>query len=287
MTFPKPENPAPAVAQDLHFEKFRLSPDGTLFRQTKEVRLPPKELHLLRLLAANAGRVVPAEHLRKSLWGDVYVCQDSLPRCVSSLRAHLGIRDCIQTVYKRGYRFALPLEQPSPPRRFSTISPLSPEKPTLRPANLPRLAILPLATGPGVPATLGVEIAEMTLMRLARMRSQTVALLARDSVFSLAAAGATARQVGAELDAHLALAGNVTVLPTHLRVRVEMIRVADAVQLWIEDFLVLRNGVQDADVEAAKRIGAGVRSRCAAFSFPASDSASGSALPQNQMRRRA
>jgi DNA-binding winged helix-turn-helix (wHTH) protein len=267
MTFSKPEPPAPREAQELHFGKFRLCSDGTLFRLTTEIRLPPKELQLLRLLAGNAGWVVSAEQLRKSLWGEVYVSPDSLPRCVSSLRAHLGSPDCIQTVYKRGYRFALPLEPISPPRRLETVPASHAERPHPRQFALPRLAVLPLMVGDGIPLSLGLEIAETTILRLARMRNQTVALLARDSVFSLAASGATAHQVGSALDAHLALAGSITAIPTHLRVRVEMIRVSDAVQLWVEDFLVLRDGIADADVEAAKRIAVSVRNRCATYSF--------------------
>jgi len=287
MTFSKPELLALPEAQDLrpdlNFGEFRLCSDGTLFRKTVEIRLPPKELQLLRLLAAQAEQVIPAEQLRNDLWGGVYVSPDSLPRCVSSLRAHLGSPDCIKTVYKRGYRFALPLKTPSPPLRLETVPTSHIERPIFRPIALPRLAVLPLIARAGVAPSLGVEIAETTILKLSRMRHQTVALLARDSVFSLAAAGVTAHQAGSALDANLALAGSITAIPTHLRIRVEMIRVSDAVQLWVEDFLVLRDG--NADVEAARRIAVGVRSRCAAYATPAGASESG--LTANRVLRRA
>jgi len=287
MSFAKPGLSTRPDAQEIRFGPFRLCADGTLFRLATEIRLPPKELQLLRLLAGNAGWVVSAEQLRKSLWGDVYVSPDSLPRCVSSLRSHLGSPDCIQTVYKRGYRFALPLEPAVPPRRLKTVPCSHAERPNPRPVPLPRLAVLPLIVGEGVPAALGVEVAETTILRLARMRHRTVALLARDSVFSLAASGATARQVGSALDAHLALAGSITVLPTHLRIRVEMIRVSDAVQLWVEDFLVPRHCLADADLEAARRIAVGVRSRSAAYQFTAEASESLLKADRSPILRRA
>lgn len=270
VTVRQPETPAPAAARELRFGPFRLLPDGRLFRQSDEIRLPPKDLLLLRLLASNAGWIISAEHLRKSLWGDVYVSPDSLPRCVSSLRANLGEPDCIQTVYKRGYRFILPLQlspnQPSPTLRLDRPTPAEAEQ--LHPRELPRLAILPLSGGDGVPHALGAEIAESALLRLARMRSRPVALLARDSVFSLAASGATAHRVGIELNAHLALTGRITRLPTHLRIRIEVIRIDDAIQLWVEDFLVRQNAEADVEIDAAKRIAAFVRSRCAFYPIP-------------------
>jgi DNA-binding winged helix-turn-helix (wHTH) protein/TolB-like protein len=283
MTFPKLEfSPHPPSPETI-FGEFRLRSDGALFRQAAEIRLPPKELQLLRLMVWSAGRIVSAEQLRKSLWGDVSVSPDSLPRCVSSLRAHLGSQDCIQTIYKRGYRFTIPIALSPLPRRLEPLRPGPPnreperaiecqfdweknrpvEQRLSRPANLPRLAVLPLVPGPGVPPSLGMEIAEATILRLSQARTPAALLLARDSVFALAASGATAHQAGVALDAHLALAGSVTALPTHVRIRTEMIRVADAVELWMEDFLVPRDAGRGVEAEAARRIVGGFRSRWA------------------------
>lgn len=286
MTFPKPNTPARPDAQDIHFGPFRLRSDGALFRQMSEVRLPPKELQLLRLFVASAGRIVSAGHLRQSLWGEVYVSPDSLPRCVSSLRAHLGIQDCIQTVYKRGYRFTIPTTLPSPTRRLEQVRPVPHENLHLLPASLPRLAVLPLLSGKEVPLDLGTEVAEATILQLSRLRTPAASLLARDSVFALAAGGATALETGLALNAHLALAGSVTALPTHLRIRVEMIRIADAVQLWIEDFLVPRTALL-AETEAARRIVTAICSRSTIHCIPEDASAPDSEEIRNEIRRRA
>ena len=92
-------------SRSISFAGFRLEADGTLLRGETPVHLPPKELAALRLLLANAGRIVTPLQLRQALWGDVHVTADSVPKCVSSLRARLEPEECIQTVYKRGYRF--------------------------------------------------------------------------------------------------------------------------------------------------------------------------------------
>jgi len=71
------------------FGGFRLEPDGTLLHGEAVVHLPPKELAALRLLLAHAGQIVSPLQLRQALWGDVHVTADSVPKCLSSLRARL------------------------------------------------------------------------------------------------------------------------------------------------------------------------------------------------------
>jgi len=229
----------------LSFAGFRLEDDGTLLRGETPVHLPPKELAALRLLLANAGRVVTPLELRQALWGDVHVTADSVPKCVSSLRARLEPEECIQTVYKRGYRFTAEVRVLDPAHG----------------AALPRLAILPFTGGYGVPDHLGAVIAEETMARLSGSRPATVAVLAQDSAFTLARRGLTALETGQALKADLVLAGTLRALPMHYRLRVEMIRVQDGTQIWVEDLLVERNQTAGLETELvyrlAFRLGAG------------------------------
>jgi DNA-binding winged helix-turn-helix (wHTH) protein len=258
MIVPKPEMAIHPDSFHYTFGSFCLLPDGTLLRNADEIHLAPKELAVLRVLISQPGQIVPAEKLRLSAWGDTHVSADSLPRCVSSLRAHLGFEPCIQTIYKRGYRFTLPVIRTGPDsdsRQFSAAMQTDrPERRIARPASLPRLAILPFATAEDVPVLLGTGIAEETMIRLSHTHSPVVEMMARDSVFHLAARGASAQEVGAALGADLVLAGWITPLPLHFRLRIEMIRVADAIQLWIEDFLVPRTLVAWADSRTAAHI---------------------------------
>jgi DNA-binding winged helix-turn-helix (wHTH) protein len=225
---------SPAVC----FGGFRLEPDGTLLRGNAIVHLPPKELAALQLLLAHRGQVVSPAQLKKTLWGDVHVTAESIPKCLSSLRARLEPEDCIQTVYKRGYRFSAPVQEAE-------------TRPT---AQVPRLAILPFATGYAVPEHLGPAVAEEAIARLANSLRSRLTMLARDSVFTLAKRDLTAEQIGRALKADLVLAGALYALPAHYRLRIEMIQVADDAQIWVEDILVSRNRIAGLEAELVNRL---------------------------------
>jgi DNA-binding winged helix-turn-helix (wHTH) protein len=200
--------------------------------------LPPKELTALRLLLQNAGQVVTPLQLRQELWGDVHVTADSVPKCLSSLRERLEPEKCIQTIYKRGYRFSAEV-------RHDRAAPAS---------TLQRLAILPFATGYTVAEHLGSTIAEEAIARLTNARPPIVSLLARDSVFTLALRGQTAHQIGQALKADLVLTGTLRALPAHFRLRAEMIRVKDGTQIWVEDLLVAKDRVAGLESELVARL---------------------------------
>jgi len=256
----------PVEAQtEVHFGSFRLKPDGTLLRNETVVHLPPKELAALRLLAAHAGGIVTATELRQALWGDVHVTAESVPKCVSSLRARLEPEDCIQTVYKRGYRFTAEIRYPEAPE-----------------SALPRLAVMPFVSGYTVPPHLGPVIAEETISRLTGASPKAVAVLARDSVFTLAARGLTAQQVGEALKSDFALAGTVSNLPSHYRLRAEMIRIKDGIQIWVEDVLVPKDRLAGLEEELIERLYFRLNSERVSISAAAEPEAE----PENEAHRR-
>jgi DNA-binding winged helix-turn-helix (wHTH) protein len=209
------------------FGGFRLEADGTLLRDGTPFSLPARELAALRLLLARQGQVVTALELKQALWGNEPGPADSVSKCLVSLRKHLEPEECIQTVYKRGYRFsreAIPIG--AGPSEF-----------------LPRLAILPLTTGYSVPEYLGSAIAEEAGAQLGAQQPAAVSVLARDSVFSLARRGLGPQQIGGMLKADLILAGALHAVSSHYRLRVEMIRVEDGCQLWVEDLFADRSRI--------------------------------------------
>jgi DNA-binding winged helix-turn-helix (wHTH) protein/tetratricopeptide (TPR) repeat protein len=215
-----------------------LEADGTLRRGEAVVHLPPKELAALRLLMARAGQVVSPLQLKRELWGDVHVSADSVPKCLSSLRSRLEPDVCIQTVYKRGYRFSAQIRRQIPAPAETLL----------------RLAILPFATRFLVPEHLGSAIAEETIASLAGARSPVVKVLARDSVFNLALRGLTAQQIGKELHADLVLTGSLQAFASHYRLRAEMIRVEDGVQIWVEDLLAAQSRIGGLEQELMLRL---------------------------------
>ncbi|MGB6688051.1 MAG: winged helix-turn-helix domain-containing protein [Terracidiphilus sp.] len=207
------------------FGDFRLEPDGTLFRGLAVIHLPPKELAALRMLLAHPGQIVTPAQLRKELWGDTQVTDESVPKCLSSLRARLAPAEFIQTVYKRGYRLSVEVQRHSPRKAEIAL----------------RLAIVPFEIGFGFPEHLALAVVEETADRLVNLRPAPVSVIARDSVFTLAAGGRTAQQIGETLRADLVLTGTLRALPAHFRLRARMIRVEDGTEIWIEDLLVGRS----------------------------------------------
>ena len=221
------------------FAGFRLENDGTLWRGDTVVHLPPRELSALRLLMAHAGQVVSPMQLKNELWGDVHVTADSVPKCMSSLRTRLEPDACIQTVYKRGYRFVAEIKRAGAPAK----------------ADAPvRLAIVPFATGYTVPEHLGPAIAEEATATLSRTRQFAVAVLARDSVFNLAHRGLSAQQIGEELKADLVLTGTLLAFASQYRLRAEMIQVEDGTQIWVEDLLAPRGHTGELQSELMRRL---------------------------------
>jgi len=220
------------------FASFRLEADGTLWRGEAVVHLPPKELAALRLLLAHSGQAVSPAQLKHELWGDVHVTADSVPKCLSSLRARLEPDACIQTVYKRGYRFSTEIRRDGATQAGKVL----------------RLAILPFATGYSVPEHLGPAMAEETTASLSRTPNFAVAVLARDSVFNLAQRGLTAQQIGMELKADLVLTGSLQAFSSQYRLRAEMIRVEDGTQIWVEDLLALRSKTSALESDLMHRL---------------------------------
>jgi TolB-like protein len=156
---------------------------------------------------------------------------------VASLRARLQPEDCIQSVYKRGYRISAVVQAAG-----------------RRPAGaLPRLAILPFSAGSGVPEYLGMAITGEVTELLKGARNAIASLAAQDSVLTLARRGLAAQEIGAALHADLVLTGQLHATPRHDRLRAEMIRAEDGAQLWIEDLLAERGRIGALSSELVNR----------------------------------
>jgi DNA-binding winged helix-turn-helix (wHTH) protein len=96
----------------IHFGRYQLDPAQGLMRGTQEVRLTPKSLGVLCLLAEHAGHVVTKEELFRAVWPDTAVTDSALTSCIKELR-HALDDDArhprfIETLHRRGYRFLAP-----------------------------------------------------------------------------------------------------------------------------------------------------------------------------------
>jgi DNA-binding winged helix-turn-helix (wHTH) protein/predicted Zn-dependent protease len=234
-TMPAPEGMPPAR---YGFADLRLEADGTLLRGGTALQLTANELTVLRFLLSRAGEIVSPLELKRALFGEGRAAGDRVAKCVASLRARLQPTECIQSVYKRGYRISIAVHS-------------EPAQPA---GTLPRLAILPVSIGYGVPEYLGSGVLDQTIALLHGERCKFASLIARDSVHTMAKRGLPAREIGLVLHADLVLACTLNETGRNRRLRAEMIRVEDAAQLWTEDMLAQRAQTQELAAKLASLV---------------------------------
>lgn len=109
------------------FGDFRLEAEtGTLWRNNAVVPLSPKSAELLQLLIQRRGRTVTKQEIFDSIWAGTFVEDGVLAQNVYTLRNVLG-RDenggqFIETIPRRGYRFAGQLSPPTAAERTDSAA---------------------------------------------------------------------------------------------------------------------------------------------------------------------
>jgi DNA-binding winged helix-turn-helix (wHTH) protein len=90
----------------LVFARWTLHGHGQLIGDGVDIQLPPKEWHVLRLLLVSSGALMTKDQLLELAWPHGEVAEESLTRCIYSLRKHLKAdKGFIKTIYGQGYRF--------------------------------------------------------------------------------------------------------------------------------------------------------------------------------------
>jgi DNA-binding winged helix-turn-helix (wHTH) protein/TolB-like protein/tetratricopeptide (TPR) repeat protein len=228
------------------FGPFRLDgAKGVLWRDGALVPLTPKALSVLRVLVEARGDVVPKADLMARVWPDTIVEDANLSVTVSALRrglaSHSGDPGWVETVPRRGYRFAGPLRAPV------SESPLV-------------LAVLPFrGIGPDAQDHLGLGIADALIGALTGLAHVTVrptgavAHYAHEHVAPIAAAEA--------LGADAVLDGTVHRQGHRMRISVQLIPRRAGLEAWAEHF-----EAEDADIFAvhdriAEQVAAALRAK--------------------------
>ena len=107
------------------FGQWVLQSDGLLLHDGNGLHLPPKELHVLRLLLNAAGTLVTKDRLLDCVWPNCDIAQESLTRCIYALRKMLGPQNnYIKTVYGKGYRFVAAVKELKTARPASRVQTL-------------------------------------------------------------------------------------------------------------------------------------------------------------------
>jgi DNA-binding winged helix-turn-helix (wHTH) protein/Tol biopolymer transport system component len=138
--------------------------DRVLTRDGQTVPLTPKAADLLVALLDGGGRVVSKEDLIKKVWPDTFVEDGSLAFQVNQLRQALGETKggpkYIETVPRRGYRFAMPVAKSTdvhPSGGLGEATPGTPREPSVHES----LEASP-AEDPELPDTTGIDVANET-----------------------------------------------------------------------------------------------------------------------------
>src|SRR5215510_15006138 len=107
---------AKQARQLYEFESYRLDPtERMLLRGEQTLSLTPKAFDTLLVLVENGRHVVTKDELMSRVWPDIYVEETNLAQHISMLRKAMGEREdggqYIETVPKRGYRFAVAVKK--------------------------------------------------------------------------------------------------------------------------------------------------------------------------------
>ncbi len=109
----------------------------TLTVDGRRVAVETKPLELLRELLLNDGELVGKDQLMDKIWPDVEVVEASLPTAIGKLRRALNDdrrdRPIIETVSRRGYRLAVPVDVEQVPERSEAQSPATAEATAAQP----------------------------------------------------------------------------------------------------------------------------------------------------------
>jgi DNA-binding winged helix-turn-helix (wHTH) protein/TolB-like protein/Flp pilus assembly protein TadD len=102
------------------FGDFRFDADRrVLWSGDEMIAVPPKASHVLAVLLTENGNLVERQELIDKVWSDSFVEEGNLNQAISALRKVLGDAT-IQTVPRRGYRFAAEITVPIP-EEVSTV----------------------------------------------------------------------------------------------------------------------------------------------------------------------
>jgi DNA-binding winged helix-turn-helix (wHTH) protein len=222
-----------SASQFYDFVHFRLDVGERLLLRDGEVTpLTPKAFEILLLLAQNPGRVMTKEELINAVWPDSFVEESNLARNISTLRKALGDHHVIETVPRRGYRFA------------ASVREVWPEPGALRPAkpgaasqaiihSLAALPFQPLNAGE-CDACLGLRIADAVITGLSSLGKLIVR--PTSAVRKYAEPEQDPVAAGSELKVDAVLSGSLQQSDGRIRLTAQLLSVSDGSLLWGAQF---------------------------------------------------
>ena len=228
-----------------------LSDEQRLLVDGKQVPLTPKAFDILLMLIQYSGQVIKKKDLMDQIWPDTFVEEATLAQNIFTLRKALGENtkgvQYIETIPKRGYRFAADVKQSY---RESSKSPL----PTL--SDLSSIAILPfdsLLAGER-DEYIGLGMADALITKLSNIKQ--IIVRPTRAVRKYAISDADPIVSGKELSVDYVLTGSIQRLENKIRVTVHLVCVDDSTTLWsdkfdetFEDILSVQDSISEAIIK--------------------------------------
>lgn len=216
------------------FGPFCLDADaGVLLRGSEPALLGRRAVALLRALLDEAGGLVSKDALIEAAWGDLVVADNNLTVQIAALRRALadlgGGDDWIQTMPRRGYRYAGPIATRSDTGRAALNGvPDLPEKASI--------AVLPFTSLGSDPVQLYFSdgMVDDIINGLARIKSLFVT--ARSSSFAFRGEPVDVLRVGRELGVRYVLEGSVRKDESRVRVTASLVDAVQGSKLWAERY---------------------------------------------------
>lgn len=215
------------------FGRFRLDADArVLFRDDRRIALTPKAVDVLLTLVENHGATVGRQELFSKVWADAAVEEGTLSSHISLLRKTLG-GQFIETIPKRGYRFAGTIEEKQAEARIL-------------------LAVLPFENMSGNKKydAFSDGLTEEMITQLGRLNPQRLGVIARTSSMTYKSTDKTIEQIGRELGVSHILEGSARRAGGRVRIAAQLIKVRDQTHVWadsyegdLEDILALQSRV--------------------------------------------
>jgi adenylate cyclase len=241
------------------FEGFQLDRHGLLRRSElgtlEPVAIGGRALDLLGVLAERHGEVLSKAEIMAAVWPTAVVEEGNLTLQISALRRILDRgrsgNSCIQTVARRGYRFAAAVTrvEAAASRTAEAIS-------RAGASPLPRLSIvvLPFTNLSNDPEEeyFADGIAEDLTTDLSRISGSFV--IACSTAFTYKGKSFDVKKVGRELGVRYVLEGSVRRSGSQVRMNVQLIDAETGGHVWAERFETDRRSLAEAEDEITGRL---------------------------------
>ena len=214
---------------------FRLDPSARLLsHEGQPLPLGPRAVAVLSVLVEGAGQPLTKERILEAAWPGLVVEEANLAVQIAAIRKILcrgqGAEHWIETLPRRGYRFAGPVLKGSDPKDAGG------DAAALSAPDHPSIAVLPFVNMSGDPSQdyFADGVVEEIITALSRIRWLFV--IARTSSFSYKGKAVRVQQIARELGVRYIVEGSIRRSADQLRITAQLIDAATGAHLWADHF---------------------------------------------------